>query len=56
MMLGMPTEDVLNALGEAHSVQGRCEVLYAGEYTIIRDFAHTGRTGWKNCFRPCAPL
>ena len=42
MMLGLPTEAVLKALSEANSVPGRCEVLYAGEYTIIRDFAHTG--------------
>ncbi len=42
ILLGLPIEPVLEALGQVHSVPGRCEVLHRGSYTVIRDFAHTG--------------
>ncbi len=42
ILLGLPIEPVLAALGQVKSVPGRCEVLHRGRYTVIRDFAHTG--------------
>ncbi|MDL2253389.1 UDP-N-acetylmuramoyl-L-alanyl-D-glutamate--2,6-diaminopimelate ligase [Ruminococcaceae bacterium OttesenSCG-928-I18] len=42
IMLGLPAGDVVEALGKVKSVPGRCEVLHAGRFTVIRDFAHTG--------------
>ncbi len=42
LMLGLAPEAVIKALGQVKSVPGRCEVLYSGRFTVIRDFAHTG--------------
>ena len=39
--LGFPLWRCLEALGEIKGVGGRLETLYDGEYTIIRDYAHT---------------
>lgn len=40
-LLGFPTEDVLAALEKSPGVAGRLETIYRGEYTVIRDYAHT---------------
>lgn len=39
--LGFPLCKCLDALGKIQGVGGRLEKLYDGEYTIIRDYAHT---------------
>ncbi len=42
VILGQDAKLVANALGQVKGVSGRSEVLYSGEFTVIRDFAHTG--------------
>lgn len=39
--LGFPMDEVLNALEKIKGVSGRLETLYSGEFTVIRDYAHT---------------
>ncbi len=39
--LGYDSEEVAAALAHVKPVRGRCEVLYNGPFTVIRDFAHT---------------
>lgn len=39
--LGFPMDEVLNALEEIKGVSGRLETLHSGEFTVIRDYAHT---------------
>ncbi len=39
--LGFPMEDVCAALSSVNGVDGRCEVLHDGEFTVISDYAHT---------------
>lgn len=41
-MMGFPMEDVLAALERSPGVSGRLETIYQGEFTVIRDYAHTG--------------
>ncbi len=41
VMLGQPAPEAARALGSVPGVAGRCEVLYGGAFTVIRDFAHT---------------
>lgn len=41
ILLGADSADVAGALGGVKPVKGRCEVLYNGPFTVIRDFAHT---------------
>ncbi|MDL2293977.1 UDP-N-acetylmuramoyl-L-alanyl-D-glutamate--2,6-diaminopimelate ligase [Ruminococcaceae bacterium OttesenSCG-928-D13] len=42
VMLGGPPGRVAEALSASRGVRGRCEVLHSENYTVIRDFAHTG--------------
>ncbi len=39
--LGFPMWRCIEALGRIKGVGGRLETLYSGDYTIIRDYAHT---------------
>lgn len=39
--MGFPMEDVLAALEKSPGVSGRLETVYQGEFTVIRDYAHT---------------
>lgn len=41
-MLGFQMEDVLAALEKSPGVSGRLESIYQGEFTVLRDYAHTG--------------
>ncbi len=40
--LGLPAGEAAKGLTGIRGVRGRCEVLYAGEFTVLCDFAHTG--------------
>lgn len=40
-LTGVPLDEVLNALQNISGVSGRLETLYRGEFTVIRDYAHT---------------
>ncbi len=40
-LTGVPMDEVLCALEKIGGVAGRLETLYAGEFTVIRDYAHT---------------
>lgn len=40
--LGFAMEDVLSAMEKSPGVAGRLETIYQGEFTVIRDYAHTG--------------
>ena len=40
-LMGFPMDEVIDALGKIKGVSGRLETLYSGEYTVIRDYAHT---------------
>lgn len=40
--LGIPAHQAALALSATKGVRGRCEVLYAGDFTVLCDFAHTG--------------
>ena len=42
LLLGVGPELVAKALTHSPGVRGRCELLYAGRFTIICDYAHTG--------------
>ena len=42
MALGVPAAETARALSATRGVRGRCEVLYAGAFTILCDYAHTG--------------
>lgn len=39
--LGFPMDEVLKAVEKIRGVSGRLETLYSGEFTVIRDYAHT---------------
>lgn len=39
--MGFPMEDILAALEKSPGVSGRLETLHKGEFTVIRDYAHT---------------
>lgn len=41
ILLGCEPEKAASALAGVKGVPGRCEVLYSGDFTVIRDFAHT---------------
>ncbi len=40
-LTGIPMDEVINALQNVKGVAGRLETLYQGEFTVIRDYAHT---------------
>ena len=40
-LMGFPMDEVLQALEKIRGVSGRLETLYSGEFTVIRDYAHT---------------
>lgn len=40
--LGTPWHEIVRVLHATRGVRGRCEVLYAGDFTVLCDFAHTG--------------
>lgn len=40
--LGIDWKEIARVLHATRGVRGRCEVLYAGEFTVLCDFAHTG--------------
>ncbi|MDE6728598.1 MAG: UDP-N-acetylmuramoyl-L-alanyl-D-glutamate--2,6-diaminopimelate ligase, partial [Oscillospiraceae bacterium] len=40
-LTGVPLDEVINALQGVRGVAGRLETLYQGDYTVIRDYAHT---------------
>ncbi len=39
--LGFPMDEVIVALEKIEGVAGRMETLYSGEFTVVRDYAHT---------------
>ena len=39
--LGFSLGEIVEALGKISGVSGRLETLYAGDFTVIRDYAHT---------------
>ena len=41
MLLGINFSDAVEALRDFKGVSGRCEVIYDGSFTVIRDYAHT---------------
>lgn len=40
-LTGIPLDEVINALQKIGGVVGRLETLYKGDFTVIRDYAHT---------------
>ena len=40
-LTGVPLDEVVNALQNIRGVSGRLETLHRGEFTVIRDYAHT---------------
>lgn len=40
-LTGVPLDEVINALQNIRGVAGRLETLHRGEFTVIRDYAHT---------------
>ncbi|MCM1165027.1 MAG: UDP-N-acetylmuramoyl-L-alanyl-D-glutamate--2,6-diaminopimelate ligase [Lachnospiraceae bacterium] len=40
-LTGVPMDEVLCALEKTEGVAGRLETLYSGDFTVIRDYAHT---------------
>ncbi len=40
-LTGVPLDEALNALQKIKGVAGRLETLYQGDFTVIRDYAHT---------------
>lgn len=40
-LLGFPINDIITSLERIKGVSGRLETLYSGEFTVIRDYAHT---------------
>lgn len=40
-LTGIPLDEAINALQNIGGVAGRLETLYRGEFTVIRDYAHT---------------
>lgn len=40
--IGASWKEIARVLHATRGVRGRCEVLYAGEFTVLCDFAHTG--------------
>ena len=40
-LTGIPMDEVLYALEKIEGVVGRLETLYSGDFTVIRDYAHT---------------
>lgn len=40
-LTGVPMDEVLCALEKIEGVAGRLETLYTGDFTVIRDYAHT---------------
>jgi len=40
-LTGVPMDEVLLALEKTQGVAGRLETLYTGDFTVIRDYAHT---------------
>lgn len=41
-VMGFPMDEIVKALQNVSGVSGRLETLYNGEFTVIRDYAHTG--------------
>ncbi len=41
MTMGFPLDEIVGALEKIKGVGGRLETLYSGEFTVIRDYAHT---------------
>ncbi len=41
-LTGVPLDEAIYALQNVRGVAGRLETLYQGEFTVIRDYAHTG--------------
>ena len=40
-LTGIPLDEVIEALQKVRGVAGRLETLYKGDFTVIRDYAHT---------------
>ncbi len=40
-LTGIPLDETLDALQSVRGVSGRLETLYKGDFTVIRDYAHT---------------
>ena len=40
-LMGIPLDEIAGALAKINGVSGRLETLYKGEFTVIRDYAHT---------------
>lgn len=40
-LTGIPLDEAIEALGHVRGVAGRLEMLYKGDFTVIRDYAHT---------------
>ncbi len=49
VMLGISNDAAVDALRKVKGVAGRSEVIHSGEFTVIRDFAHTADGLEKFC-------
>ena len=53
LTLGLPFQPVVDALGKAAGVKGRCEVVPTGrDFTVVIDYAHTPRRPGKDLRSP----
>lgn len=54
-LMGEPLDETLCALEKISGVSGRLETLYSGEFTVIRDYAHT-EDGMEQLLSTLRPL
>lgn len=54
-LTGIPLDEVIESLMRIEGVSGRLETLYSGEFTVIRDYAHT-EDGLKQLLSTLKPL
>ena len=53
--MGFELSDILGAMEKINGVGGRLETLYSGDFTVIRDYAHT-EDGLKQLLSTLKPL
>lgn len=54
-LTGIPLDEVIDALQNIKGVSGRLETLYRGDFTVIRDYAHT-EDGLEKLLETLKPL
>lgn len=54
-LTGIPLDEAVQSLSRIEGVSGRLETLYNGEFTVIRDYAHT-EDGLKQLLSTLKPL